>query len=116
MGRTILVLEDNLITLGVVDAILRQAGHEVLKATDEAAALGHVKNHFGPIELLIADATMAGRMNGRMVRSLQESRPEAGLAVSVAKSYASEAYREAGNRGIARGNQGFLSRLYHISD
>ena len=76
MGRTILVLEDNLITLGVVEAILRQAGHEVLKATNEAAALGHVKNHFGPIELLIADATVAGRMNGRMVRSLQESRPE----------------------------------------
>jgi len=76
MGRTILVLEDNLITLGVVEAILRQAGHEVLKATNEAAALGHVKKHLGPIELLIADATMAGRMNGRMVRSLQESRPE----------------------------------------
>jgi two-component system cell cycle sensor histidine kinase/response regulator CckA len=76
MGQTILVLEDNLITLGVVEAILRQAGHEVLKATNEAAALGHVKKYAGRIELLIADATMAGRMNGRMVRSLQESRPE----------------------------------------
>ena len=76
MGQTILVLEDNLITMGVVEAILRQAGHEVLKATNEASALGHVKKHPGPIALLIADATMAGRMNGRMVRSLQESRPE----------------------------------------
>lgn len=76
MGQTILVLEDNLITLGVVEAILRQAGHEVLKATNEAAALGHVKKYPGRIELLIADATMAGRMNGRMVRSLQESRPD----------------------------------------
>ena len=76
MGRTILVLEDNLITLGVVEAILRQAGHEVLKATNEGAALAHVKKHPGPIHLLIADATMAGRTNARMVHSLQETRPE----------------------------------------
>jgi two-component system cell cycle sensor histidine kinase/response regulator CckA len=76
MGRTILVLEDNLITLGVVEAILRQSGHDVLKATNEARALGHVKKHPGPIHLLIADATMAGRTNARMVRSLQETRPE----------------------------------------
>jgi DNA-binding NtrC family response regulator len=76
MGQTILVLEDNLITLGVVEAILQQAGHEVLKATNEAAALGHVKKYPGPIELLIADATMAGRTNARMVRSLQQTRPE----------------------------------------
>ena len=76
MGRTILVLEDNLITLGVVEAILRQGGYEVLKATDEAAALRHVKNHAGPVDLLIADGTMAGRTNSRMVRSLQETRPE----------------------------------------
>jgi len=40
--------------------------------------------------------------------ALQEHRPEAPLAVSVAKSYASEAYREAGNRGIqVHGGMGF---------
>jgi alkylation response protein AidB-like acyl-CoA dehydrogenase len=40
--------------------------------------------------------------------ALQESAPEAAVAVSVAKAYASDAYREVGNRGIqVQGGMGF---------
>jgi len=40
--------------------------------------------------------------------ALQENAPDARTAVSVAKSYASEAYREAGNRAIqVHGGMGF---------
>jgi len=41
-------------------------------------------------------------------RALQERAPEAGVAVSSAKAYASDAYREVGNRGIqVQGGMGF---------
>jgi alkylation response protein AidB-like acyl-CoA dehydrogenase len=40
--------------------------------------------------------------------ALQERAPEAGVAVSIAKAYASDAYREVGNRGIqVQGGMGF---------
>jgi alkylation response protein AidB-like acyl-CoA dehydrogenase len=40
--------------------------------------------------------------------ALQENAPDAGVAVSVAKAYASDAYREAGNRAIqVHGGMGF---------
>ena len=72
---TILVLEDNVLTLGVIGTILRRAGHEVLRATDEAAAFSQIKKYEGSIDLLVADATMAGRTGQRMVHSLREDRP-----------------------------------------
>jgi len=40
--------------------------------------------------------------------ALQERAPEAGVAVSIAKAYSSDAYREVGNRGIqVQGGMGF---------
>jgi len=40
--------------------------------------------------------------------ALQEQAPDAALAVSIAKMYASDAYREVGNRGIqVHGGMGF---------
>ena len=40
--------------------------------------------------------------------ALQERAPEAGVAVSIAKAYASDAYREVGNRAIqVQGGMGF---------
>ena len=71
MGEAILVLEDNPIAYGVVESILGLTGYRVLKASNEAAALALVIKHNGPIRLLIADATLAGRNRKRMVLSLQ---------------------------------------------
>jgi len=85
---TILVLEDNVLTLGVVGTILRRAGHEVLRAADEAAALRQLKRYEGSISLLIADATMAGRTGQRMIHSLRDGRP--GMKVLFMSGYAKE--------------------------
>src|SRR5258708_7428263 len=78
MQITILVVDDEAIIRklvrvalqGVVDAIF-------LEANNAAEALKVAREHHGPIDLVLSDIAMPGRMNGtEMAALLCQSRPE----------------------------------------
>ncbi len=74
--ETILVVEDQPSVLAYAVDILRDAGYQVLGASDTAECLAVAQEHPGPIHLLLSDVIMPV-MNGREVaRRILQFRPE----------------------------------------
>jgi PAS domain S-box-containing protein len=63
-NETLLLVEDELAILKLTTKILEQQGYTVLAANDPADAIQLVRDHAGPIHLLLTDIVMP-RMNGR---------------------------------------------------
>jgi len=65
MPMTILVVDDEEIIRKLVRGALRESVDAVfLEANDAAEALKIAREHRGPIDLLVSDVVMPGRMNG----------------------------------------------------
>jgi len=62
------VLEDNDFALGIVNTILSRAGYTVLTAASESAAMSSAEKHKGPIQLLIADASVCRAVANKSAR------------------------------------------------
>jgi two-component system, cell cycle sensor histidine kinase and response regulator CckA len=73
--ETILLVEDDVALLATVRASLDQLGYTVLAAAAPGAALRLVREHTGPIDLLVTDVVMP-EMNGRdLAMALEALRP-----------------------------------------
>ena len=78
MPITILIVDDQEIVRKLVRVALKGSVDAVfLEANDAAEALKIAREHRGPIDLLLSDVVMPGRMNGtEMAAQLSHARPE----------------------------------------
>ncbi|MGN6517116.1 MAG: ATP-binding protein [Rhizomicrobium sp.] len=88
---TILLVEDEEAVRSFAARALRVRGYKVLEAPGGEEALELVRNHPGPIHLLITDVVMPNMDGPTLVRNLKRTRPE--IAVIFMSGYAEEAFR-----------------------
>ncbi len=88
---TILIVDDEEIVRKLVRVALEGSLDAVfLEANDAAAGLKIAREHPAPIDLLVSDVVMPGKMNGiEMAAQLSNARPE--MTVVLMSGYASEA-------------------------
>jgi alkylation response protein AidB-like acyl-CoA dehydrogenase len=109
---------DHMLDVATVGLVAEMTGgmQRLLEMTVEYAKtrkqFGRPIGQFQAVQHLCADMLVYTESSRSAVYfaawAIEESVPEAGLAVSVAKAYASEAYREVGNRAIqVHGGMGF---------
>jgi len=92
-GRRVLLVEDDASVGEMVEAMLCDLGHEVLRAEAAAPALSILKKP-GRIDLMLTDLIMPGGVNGvELARAAVELRP--GLPVILTSGYTGEALGEA---------------------
>src|SRR6266852_6452381 len=78
MPMTILIVDDEEIVRKLVHVALKESSDAVfLEANDATEALKVAREHRGPIDLLVSDVVMPGRMNGiEMAATLCHTHPE----------------------------------------
>ena len=87
---TILIADDEEIVRRLVRAALKAVDAVFLEAKDAMEALKIAREHCGPIDLLVSDVVMPGRINGtEMAARLCQARPE--MKVFLMSGYAPEA-------------------------
>src|SRR5579862_7339302 len=88
---TILIVDDEEIVCKLIQVALKGSIDAVfLEANDAAEALKIARQHRGPLDLLISDVVMPGRMNGiEMAAQLSQARPE--MKVVLMSGYPLEA-------------------------
>jgi len=88
-GETVLVVDDEPAVRVVTKRILQRSGYAVLEAAGGVEALDTLREHPGPIHLLLTDVIMP-EMNGRDVaQRVREQRP--GIRVVYMSAYSPEA-------------------------
>jgi two-component system cell cycle sensor histidine kinase/response regulator CckA len=88
---TVLLVEDEEAVRSFAARALRVRGYKVLEAPGGEEALELVRNHPGPIHLLITDVVMPNMDGPTLVRNLKRLRPE--ISVIFMSGYAEEAFR-----------------------
>ena len=78
MPITILIVDDEQSIRKLIRAVLKRSVDAIfLEANDGAEALKIARQHRGPLDLLISDVVMPGRMNGiEMAAQLSKARQE----------------------------------------
>ena len=91
MPMTILIVDDEEIVRKLVHVALKGSSDAVfLEANDATEALKVAREHRGPIDLLVSDVVMPGRMNGiEMAAQLSHAHPE--MRVVLMSGYPPEA-------------------------
>ncbi len=75
-GETILLVEDDRVLLDMTRVMLTQLGYTVLDALSPRDGLALVRNHEGPVHVLMTDVVMP-EMNGKELAAMvQDMRPE----------------------------------------
>jgi two-component system cell cycle sensor histidine kinase/response regulator CckA len=96
--RTILVVEDETPVRHLVTSTLQRAGYSVLSAEDATSAMGRLKGHGAPIDLLLTDVIMPGRNGRELARDALEFQP--GLPVLFMSGYADRTFGPEGPGGL----------------
>jgi DNA-binding NtrC family response regulator len=88
---TILIVDDEEIVRKLVRVAFKGSGDVVfLEANDTADALNIAREHRGPIDLLLSDVIMPGRMKGNeMAAQLSHTRPD--MKIMLMSGYGPEA-------------------------
>ena len=93
-AETVLLVEDEDLVRQLTREILRRNGYCVLEACDGVAALATLRDHTGPIDLLLTDVVMP-RMSGReLVEQARPLRPE--MRILYVSGYSEEAIARQG--------------------
>ena len=74
--KTILVVDDEDGTRGLISLILREGGYSVLEAADSESAARIHRHHLGKIDLLLTDIGLPGPSGTELATALRESEPE----------------------------------------
>jgi DNA-binding response OmpR family regulator len=74
--KTILVVDDEEATRGLITLILRQEGYAVLEAADCEDAEKIHRRHHGRIDLLLTDVSLPGPNGPELAAALRESVPD----------------------------------------
>ncbi|MDQ6708281.1 MAG: response regulator, partial [Acidobacteriota bacterium] len=97
--ETVLVAEDDEAVRHLVRKALEKGGYSLLVAASGAEALRLVKEHRGPIHLLITDVVMPRMSGTELARRLHRLRPD--MAVLYMSGYTDSALRRGGNTDAA---------------
>jgi two-component system, cell cycle sensor histidine kinase and response regulator CckA len=73
--KTILVVDDEAGTRGLISLILRQGGYSVLEAADSRTAENLHRRHQGEIDLLLTDISLPGPSGCDLAATLREAEP-----------------------------------------
>ncbi len=95
--ETILVVEDEDIILSLTSKVLTHYGYRILTAADSDQALSRVKEHVGPIHLLLTDVVLPGEGGKKIADAVVRFHP--GLKVLYMSGYADEAIMHHGEIG-----------------
>ena len=107
--ETVLVVEDELVVRRMVCRILRTHGYNVLDAKDGVHALELLRNHDGPLDLLLTDVIMPG-LNGKQLRDrVSQDRPE--TRVLYMSGYADEVIA---HHGVLDEEGAFLQKPFSV--
>ena len=110
-SETILLVEDELAILGLGQAILKRRGFNVLTASSPEQALNLVREHRGPIHLLLTDVIMP-HMNGReLYDAVAAARP--GIKVLFMSGYTAEALAP---HGVLSRDVEFLQKPFSVRE
>lgn len=74
--KTILVVDDEDATRGLITLILRQGGYAVLEAADCQGAENIHRHHRGKIDLLLTDVSLRGPDGPELAAVLRRSEPD----------------------------------------
>jgi hypothetical protein len=85
-GATVLVAEDEPALREVTERILDRGGYHVLTAASGAEALQLLRNHTGPIDLLLTDVIMPGMLGKDLADAVKAAQP--GIKVVFMSGYA----------------------------
>ncbi len=77
--KTILIVEDDQAILGLVQAILKDAGFKVLAANSAAGAIQVEKGFAETIDLLLSDVMMPDMCGTDLAKALKQRRPDMGV-------------------------------------
>ncbi|MFZ5494413.1 MAG: CHASE domain-containing protein [Verrucomicrobiota bacterium] len=107
---TVLVVDDEEPVRLVAQEALETLGLTVFAAPDGAAAIELVRNHLGPIDLVLLDLTMPGLPGDETLRHLRQIRPD--LRAIIMSGYSEgETMRRCADLGVA----GFLPKPFDVA-
>lgn len=109
--ETILLVEDEPMTLALCKRVLEQLGYTVLSSGSPGKAVDMAGAHRGPIHLLVTDVVMP-EMNGRdLARRLQAEHP--GLKVLFTSGYTANVIA---HHGVLENGVQFISKPFSMRD
>ncbi|MGI9658085.1 MAG: PAS domain S-box protein [Gaiellaceae bacterium] len=91
---TIMLAEDDALVRRVASKSLTRQGFLVIEAASGTEALEIVRNHTGPVDLLVTDVVMPGMRGTELATELRRARPN--LKVLYMSGYTGDAMREQG--------------------
>lgn len=104
---TILIAEDHLVTQRVLTKRLRDAGHQVITATNGQDALTELTTGVAAVDLVITDLAMPQVDGLTLLREIRADAEIANLPVIVLTASALDEQRQA---ALAAGASGFLEK------
>jgi len=117
VAETILVLDDDPISLRTIAAILRHYRHDVLEAATARQAIRIIKHYLGPIHLLVTDMELPEKSGIQVAREVLESCPD--LPVLFISGTPLEAWTKTDRADFSRlppGSVDFLEKPFQASD
>ena len=93
-AETVLLVEDEALVRQLTREILRRSGYRVLEASDGVEALGVLRKHTGPIDLLLTDVVMPRMSGHELVELARPLRPE--MHILYVSGYSEEAIARQG--------------------
>jgi len=107
---TILLIEDEEMIIGVIQAMLEQLGYRVMTAKTGEDAIQIGRSFDGDIDLALLDIKLPDMEGGKVYPRIMESRPD--LKVIVCSGYAIDGPAQ---KILDSGAQGFLQKPFSIS-
>ncbi len=105
--ETLLIVENEAAIRNLLQMALRKSGYNVLAAESGREALDLVRNHSGPIHLLITDVMMPDIDGPELVRRLSTLRPE--TRTLFMSGYMDDAL---GEQGVLPANVNFIQKPF----
>ena len=93
-AETVLLVEDEELVRQLTREILRRNGYRVLEACDGIAALAVLRDHRGPIDLLLTDVVMPRMSGHELVEQARPLRPD--MRILYVSGYSEEAIARQG--------------------
>ncbi len=108
--ETILLVEDNAGLRNLVTRFLEPAGYAVLEAASGDEAMLVLKQHEGPVHLLLSDVVMPGMSGRYLAEQLAQTRP--GMKVLFMSGYTSDTIVR---HGVLEAQMPFLNKPFTAS-